>query len=714
MSTGRICVTPHHGAALRWALGLAAVLIACLSLPSSFAATASADESNAIFSYAETAYPQFLAPAGATSQTAGIYYYRYYSGTNAYIATASDGRFYYLGPASNNQILDLGAASDWLSVSRNGLVLETKSQAITAAQGGTILLPGGSSVTIPPGALATDQTVTLSLTSRLLQQPPGGLIQGVGPVLSLSFSTNQPFAQTTGTQGIQFVLKYGTTPPSRLSGAITIVDIVDDDNYAALVPIPCDSNSTCTVVPLNLIQKLPITSSIHVSAANTATDRVPLPQLGNQSWNGTNWEQGVYAINPAEKYLILVHGMMSSTEDAFGDRNTVENIRRAGGYDKVLGFNYDWSKGVDENGAALSSFLTSLKSAGLQNVDIEAHSEGGPVTLSALCKNNDISIGNVVMLGSPVTGTPAAEIGTVLQPVGQILIGSLNPLGTVLLNLPSRYLPPGGQTAQQLLDGQFAADLRPGSNALNYNNGCVASKMNQATSTLSNTQIACVGGTDYTASGDVSFWLGTAIKDYFGSTPFDGIVSTSSAMCEGAGFNAAKVKAISFPLSHTRLQSDVQVANWVGNAVKTAASSTATYRGQFNGSGAFNRPFPGFTTCTFSNQFTGTITLTMTTLSSGTTSSTVNVSGNWISTAVAGSTFEFTCLNSSTTWSNTLQVSGTLPGMSWIDTFVTPGGSNVTGTFSGTLSGNSITGTLIERIDTSTGSASIPVTLTRQ
>lgn len=695
---------------LRLVLRLATLLFTLWASPASLAAAPSTDESNTIFSYAETAYAQYLSPAGAVSQTAGVYYYRYYSGTNAYIATASDGRFYYLGPASNNQILDLGPVSDWLSLSRNGFVLESKSQAVTAAQGGTITLPGGSSVTIPAGALAADQTVTLSLTSRLLQQPPGGLIQGVGPVLSLAFGTSRPFAQTTATQGVQFVLRYGANMPARLAGAIPIVDIVDADNYAALVSLPCDSNSGCTVVPLNLIQKLPVTASIQVSAGNTATDRVPLPQLGNQSWNGNNWEPGVYAIDPTQKYLILVHGMLSSTEDAFGDRNTVENIRRAGGYDKVLGFNYDWSKGVDENGAALSSFLTSLKSAGLQNVDIEAHSEGGPVTLSALCRNNDISIGNVVMLGSPVTGTPAADLGSATQ-----IAGSVNPLATVLLNLPSRYLPPGGQTAQQLLAGQFATDLRPGSNALNYNNGCVASKMNQATSTLGTTQIVCVGGSDYTASGDVSFWLGTAIQDHFGSTPFDGVVPTSSAMCEGSGFDAARVKATSFPLSHTRLQSDTQVANWVGNAVNTAAPTTAAYTGQFSGSGTFNRPFPGYTTCTFSNQFTGTITVTVTTLASGTSSSNVDVSGNWISTAVAGSIPNvFTCLNSSTSWSNTLQATGTLPSIGWTDIFYTPGGSTVTGTFTGTLSGNTISGTLRETIDTSTGSASIPVTLTKQ
>lgn len=105
-----------HGAVLL-VLILAAVLFAPFKLSADLAATPAAnDDSDLIFNYAEATYPQFLAPAGAVSQTAGDYYYRYYAGTNAYLATAN-GRFLYLGPASNNQILDLGASSEWLSTS---------------------------------------------------------------------------------------------------------------------------------------------------------------------------------------------------------------------------------------------------------------------------------------------------------------------------------------------------------------------------------------------------------------------------------------------------------------------------------------------------------------------------------------------------------------------------------------------------------------------
>ncbi len=71
-------------------------------------------DSDRLFAYLEAAYPGYLSPAGSASSTFSGYYYRYYSATNAYIATAN-GTVYYLGPASQNQIISLGSLSDWLA-----------------------------------------------------------------------------------------------------------------------------------------------------------------------------------------------------------------------------------------------------------------------------------------------------------------------------------------------------------------------------------------------------------------------------------------------------------------------------------------------------------------------------------------------------------------------------------------------------------------------
>jgi sugar lactone lactonase YvrE len=80
------------------------------------AITISQNPHDCLFNWAEKQYAQYLSPAGATSATLSDYYYRYYSGTNSYLATkSSDNHLYFMGPATGNAIADLGAVSTWVT-----------------------------------------------------------------------------------------------------------------------------------------------------------------------------------------------------------------------------------------------------------------------------------------------------------------------------------------------------------------------------------------------------------------------------------------------------------------------------------------------------------------------------------------------------------------------------------------------------------------------
>ena len=70
------------------------------------------------FSWVESNYPQFFAPAGNVSLlTFPPYTYRYYSQTDSYLAVSSaDNHVYYMFGA-DGIIHDAGAFSDWLSTS---------------------------------------------------------------------------------------------------------------------------------------------------------------------------------------------------------------------------------------------------------------------------------------------------------------------------------------------------------------------------------------------------------------------------------------------------------------------------------------------------------------------------------------------------------------------------------------------------------------------
>ena len=158
-----------------------------------------------------------------------------------------------------------------------------------------------------------------------------------------------------------------------------------------------------------------------------------------------------------------------------------------------------------------------------------------------------------------------------------------------------------------------------------------------------------------------------------------------------------------------------------GNQVCAATTSLTVkegprvFTGSFSGSGDFTKPFPAYgTSCTFADTFSGTIDLTMTLEADKTYSGYVSVSGSWVSIAISGGNASLTCIDTSTRWNSTDQVSGTSPGIIWSTSFVTPGGSTVTGSFTGTLTGSSITGNMLVTLDSSTGSASIPITFTAQ
>ena len=71
--------------------------------------------SDCFFNWAERTYPSLFAPAGSPSATLGAYYYRYFSHTNAYLATSSaDNHVYYLGPPPSSTV-DGGALACWLT-----------------------------------------------------------------------------------------------------------------------------------------------------------------------------------------------------------------------------------------------------------------------------------------------------------------------------------------------------------------------------------------------------------------------------------------------------------------------------------------------------------------------------------------------------------------------------------------------------------------------
>ena len=63
-------------------------------------------------------------------------------------------------------------------------------------------------------------------------------------------------------------------------------------------------------------------------------------------------------------------------------------ILKDGGYQSVLGFDYDWTQAINTSGTQLATFLNTVGLCPGLSIDIEAHSEGVPVSMSALNQMN--------------------------------------------------------------------------------------------------------------------------------------------------------------------------------------------------------------------------------------------------------------------------------------------------------------------------------------
>jgi pimeloyl-ACP methyl ester carboxylesterase len=439
------------------------------------------------------------------------------------------------------------------------LILGQVSQVISASQGGTITLPSGSSVSIPPGVLPSDQLVTLSLLFSMPNQPPSGLITSVGPSLSLSFAapsgsggSTRAATRTTSLPSapIQFHLDFSSFTDPGFNGSSPLGEFITQTSCSIIF-----TGLDGTVDLVNKIATIsfypqPFTlqnirqTIIYVALSNVRPEQCSPPPLGGKFWDGSSFTDYPCpsaspppGICPQARTLILVHGILSSAEKAFG---CFPQIESAGHYDQVLGFDYNWTQGINQSGQQLAAFLNCLSDQGFNNVDIEAHSEGVPVALSAASQTS-LPLANMVLLGGPILGTP--------------LTNSTRLVKTVLANYPAEGADClGSYTLQYILNGQFAQDLSVNSTVLPG----IRSAFNNRSQHPTVLQVA----------GNVPFAsCETAALQYAGidmtNIPYDGIIPVASA--EYLLYNGVTVGP--FALNHIHLECDPEVIADIGNVV---------------------------------------------------------------------------------------------------------------------------------------------------
>ena len=490
--------------------------------------------------------------------------------------------------------------------------IATVTQQIVAAAGGTITLPDGSSVAIAAGALPGDQSVTLSEVSFLPQQPPNAAITGVGPALELTFSTpvlppassvsparrtNGGFPATAGSTvptAFSFSINVAKNNVSALNGSVSFVDFVDSSNnnlyagtsgnYDSTVPIvnaSIDSDAwTALKSWSNKISGIAVgTFNFAVSEGTVAWKAITAPHQLNLTINKADASQDSwtdYSSCPSGRTLLVVHGMNDYVEQGFTtgtgkNQRLIQPIIQAGDYSNVLGFDYDWTQGIDASGAQLATFLDRVISqcTGI-SLDIEAHSEGVPVSLAALgtlmqTHPNELNaIKHVVALGGPIMGTPMANdargIATILANAGTLTL----PAGIVLSSL------------SDLLSRPFTSDLKVSTPQQRDTLNSIRTSLS-GLSIKGQPEIFVVAGNNQEAStsglGFAMFWCGE-LMTMEGFPASDGFIPLTSALALQPGVNPGSELQVHplppFPTNHVGLVGDSRIVTAVGQQVNNA------------------------------------------------------------------------------------------------------------------------------------------------
>jgi pimeloyl-ACP methyl ester carboxylesterase len=443
--------------------------------------------------------------------------------------------------------------------------LETAAAVITPS-GGAIALPGGNQVSFPAGAFASSESVTVSSLASLSLQPANQSLTGTGPAVALTFESGAGGIAIAG----EAVAEAGEPPievqftvdPASLAGAVPVAAIVDLTGLHSFVGVPGRVEGTTATLSLSpgLIAGARRVEAGFVNV-KPDLDQVPLPPqsgAGSTWWSGSDWVPGTTQVNPSARTVVVVHGIFSSADQAFGTcgdgKHAAAKLKQMG-YGQVLGFNYDFTQGPGAAGDQLGAFLESLRQAGVTSVDVIGHSMGGTVALRGITKTT-LRVDHLGTLGSPVTGTPLASLGSVLSPV----VGAFNPVATALLNIPT---PPDSlvNTVQRaaarfsfndIVHGRWIADMALNSPALSDIRQAVIARMANPTSNLGAT-------TAFAAGGSVPMRGAQVFGPLFGFKPHDGIVGQASGQAQGAGFDPTRLTPGGYRLMHTQFTCDDEV-----------------------------------------------------------------------------------------------------------------------------------------------------------
>lgn len=188
--------------------------------------------------------------------------------------------------------------------------------------------------------------------------------------------------------------------------------------------------------------KVPV-GLLNFGSAGTPGDNVLQIDIDTASGSDENWCTGIdwVAVTiEAPVPALLLHGFLSDGPGAWAGGGVLQGLNDDGVQNSGSDISIGGFDSIADNAGDIKSKIAAYKQAwGIKRVQLIGHSKGGLDSRGYIESGAyDDDVVRLIQVGSPNKGSPAADVGTVLQYwLGGVLASALNP---ALINLSTTYM----------------------------------------------------------------------------------------------------------------------------------------------------------------------------------------------------------------------------------------------------------------------------------